>query len=305
MRLRRLTLACLVLAAAAPLAQARVQRIVIDKVDRLGDGSGYEVLRGRAFGALDPALPLNAVITDIQFAPRNAQGHVEYVTAFSLHKPIDMGKASGVLWYELVNRAGPLRTFGSMAPYGHVTLMNGWQGDIAPTASNYTVQVPVARNADGSAITGTVLARLADIPAGTKSRPLAMLANAIPYDAASLDTSQARLISKRSEKRSGESAGVETIPASDWAFADCTDTPFPGKPNPRMICPKNGFDPGLLYELSYRAKDPLGSPKRTLMAVRRPAMCGLAPSNTMRLASSWLKPCNRKVFSALPDCEVP
>ncbi len=86
-----------------------------------------------------PPLPGNAAITDLQFAPRNAQGQVEYVTTFSLSKPVDMAKASGVLWYELVNRAGPLRTFGSMAPYGHVTLMNGWQGDIAPTANNYTV----------------------------------------------------------------------------------------------------------------------------------------------------------------------
>ncbi|MDB5873758.1 MAG: hypothetical protein JWQ07_3200 [Ramlibacter sp.] len=256
---QRIALPCLAiaLAAAATAAQARVARITIDKVDALSDGSGYEVLRGRAFGTLDPAAAGNALITDIEFAPRNAQGQVEYVTTFSLHKPVDMAKASGVLWYELVNRAGPLRTFDSMASSGHVTLMNGWQGDIAPTAANYTVQVPVARNADGSPITGMVLARLADVPAGSASRPLAMLANAIPYDAASLDTSQARLVTKRSEKRSGESAGIEVVPASDWAFADCGSTPFPGKPHPRMICLRNGFDPKLLYEVAYRAKDPL------------------------------------------------
>lgn len=245
------------LALVAPHAHARVARIVIDKTDRLDDGSGYEVLRGRAFGTLDPKAAGNAVITDLQFAQRNAQGHVEYVTTFALHKPVDMGKASGVLWYELVNRAGPLRTFDSMAPQGHVTLMNGWQGDIAPAATNYTVQVPVARQADGSAITGAVFARLADVPAGTASRPLAMLANAIPYDAASLDTAQARLVTKRAEKRSGESTGVEEVPAADWAFADCSTTPFPGKPHPRMICLKAGFDPQRLYELSYRARDPL------------------------------------------------
>lgn len=258
MHSRRLALSFLaagLLAAAVP-TQARVSRIVVDKTERSADGA-YETLRGRAFGALDPAAPGNALITDLQFAPRNAQGQVEYATTFSLSKPVDMAKASGVLWYELVNRAGPLRTFDSMAPQGHVTLMNGWQGDIAPTATNYTVQVPVARNADGSPITGTVFARLADVPAGTPSRPLAMLANAIPYDAASLDTSQARLVTKQSEKRSGDSTGVQVVPASDWAFADCSSTPFPGKPHPRMICLRYGFDPKLLYEVSYRAKDPL------------------------------------------------
>lgn len=258
MTLRGPALPCLAaaLCGAAFVAQARVARIVIDKVDKTADG-GYEVLRGRAFGALDPSLPNNSVITDIELAPRNAQGQVEYITTFSLHKPVDMGKASGVLWYELVNRAGPLRTFDSMARDGHVLLMNGWQGDIAPTASNYTATVPVARNADGSPVTGPVLARLADVPAGTLSRPLAMIANAIPYDAASLDTAQAQLTTKRAEKRSGESSGVESVPAADWAFADCNSTPFPGKPHPRMICLRNGFDPKLLYEVRYRAKDPL------------------------------------------------
>lgn len=146
MHSRRLALtfvAAGLLAAAIP-TQARVSRFVVDRTERSADGA-YETLRGRAFGTLDPAAPGNAIITDLQFAPRNAQGHVEYVTTFSLSKPVDMAKASGMLWYELVNRAGPLRTFDSMAPHGHVTLMNGWQGDIAPTATNYTVQVPVAR----------------------------------------------------------------------------------------------------------------------------------------------------------------
>src|SRR3954468_15921712 len=183
MKFRILAVPCL---AAGPLwsalpAQARVARIVVDKVEQAADGSGYEVLRGRAFGTLDPAAPGNTIITDLNFAPRNAQGLVEYVSTFSLAKPVDMSKASGVLWYELVNRGGPLRTFDSQAAHGHVTLLSGWQGDIAPTATNYTVQVPVARNADGSPITGMVLARIADVPAGTASRPLAMLANAIPY----------------------------------------------------------------------------------------------------------------------------
>jgi len=158
------------LAMAALSAHARVTRIEVERSERSADGS-HETLRGKAFGVLNPGEPGNAIITDLALAPRNAQGLVEYSTTFSLSKPVDMSKASGVLWYELVNRAGPLRTFGSMAPYGHVTLMNGWQGDIAPTATNYTAQVPIARNADGSSITGTVLARLADVPAGTSSRP--------------------------------------------------------------------------------------------------------------------------------------
>ncbi len=47
------------------------------------------------------------------------------------------------------------------------------------------------------------------------------------------------------------------IRSTDWAFADCRATPFPGKPDADKICLKNGFDPAYLYELVYTAKDPL------------------------------------------------
>ena len=64
----------------------------------------YERLSGKFYGELDPADPKNALITDIQLAPRNARGKVEYVGTFSLMKPVDLSKASGVLMYSVVNR---------------------------------------------------------------------------------------------------------------------------------------------------------------------------------------------------------
>ena len=52
----------------------------------------------------------------------------------------------------------------------------------------------------------------------------------------------------------GETA---TIPSSDWAWAKCSATnPFPGTPDPTQICLKNGFDPKLLYQVVFTAKDP-------------------------------------------------
>ncbi|MET0508317.1 MAG: alpha/beta hydrolase domain-containing protein, partial [Burkholderiaceae bacterium] len=238
-------------------AEARITRIVVDRTEALTDGSGYERLHGRAFGEVDPDGPDGATITDLRGAPRNARGQVEYVATFGLLKPVDMARASGVLWYELVNRGNALRTFDPLTGDGHVTLVSGWQGDLAQTGNNFAVKVPLARQADGSPITGAVMARLADAKAGTASRPLAMLANAIPYDAATLDTREARLVTKQGEQRSGVAQGVTEVPATDWAFADCSQVPFPGLPNPRMLCIKGGFDPALLYELTYRAKDPM------------------------------------------------
>jgi hypothetical protein len=246
-------------------ASARVTRIVVDQTIALPDGRN-ESVSGRAYGELDPKAALNAVITDIPYAPLNARGQVEYLSRFTLTKPKDMRDASGVLWYDVVNRGRPVvmnNSPSSIGPsatrpqdFGHVALISGWQGDLEQTADNWAVQVPVARNADGSSITGIVLARIANAPKDTNTRPLGMLATLIPYDAASLDTAKAHLVTKSSETRTGETGASNEIAGSDWAFADCTKIPFPGEPNPRALCLKNGFDPNLLYQLVYEAKDP-------------------------------------------------
>ena len=49
----------------------------------------------------------------------------------------------------------------------------------------------------------------------------------------------------------GVKSGVVKIASTDWAFATCEKTPFPGVPDPTHICLKNGFNPSLLYELQY------------------------------------------------------
>jgi len=74
---------------------------------------------------------------------------------------------------------------------------------------------------------------------------------------ASLDTMQAKLISIERENNVGVRTGIVEIPSNEWAFANCTSTPFPGTPSATQICLKNGFNPSLIYELVYTAKDPL------------------------------------------------
>ena len=65
------------------------------------------------------------------------------------------------------------------------------------------------------------------------------------------------MTSRASETTDGQSGPITTIAAPDWAFADCTITAFPGKPDPDKICLKNGFDPTLLYQVVFTAKNPL------------------------------------------------
>src|SRR4051812_36742870 len=84
----------------APASQARVTKIIIDRTAALSGDATYETLTGRAFGELDPNDEHNALITDIQTAPRNANGKVEYIASFFVVKPVDMSKASGLLWHD-------------------------------------------------------------------------------------------------------------------------------------------------------------------------------------------------------------
>jgi alpha/beta hydrolase family protein len=247
----------------AVVTEARVTRLEIVKVERVDSSSPgaqgaiqtppYERISGKFYGELDPADPKNALITDIQFAPRNARGKVEYVGTFSLMKPTDLSKASGVLIYSVVNRGNGVA---AASPEGHISLVSGWQGDVVPTAMNQTIQVPRAKNPDGSSITGPLVIRILE-QSGTTAALIIPRATPTPYPPATLDTAKATLVSAVSESTTGVKSGLVKIAATDWAFATCEKTPFPGTPDPAHICLKNGFNPSLLYELQYTAKDPL------------------------------------------------
>jgi hypothetical protein len=233
---------------------AEITRLVVERIEALG-ADGYESLTGHASGEVDPRLPLNAIITDLEFAPRNARGMVEYVATFTIVKPADMTKASGVLLYYVPNRGRINLTGGGFLAdarrQGHVLVASGWQGDLEPADGRETIAVPIARHADGSSITGRVLARFSDMPANATTRPILRGGVAGTADPASLETTTATLT-----RRASESGVVVPLRSTDWAFADCTGSPFPGTPDPRQLCLKGGFDPAYLYELTYTAKDP-------------------------------------------------
>ena len=239
---------CLLLGTAA--AHANIVKLEITRVEPAGPT--HERITGKAYGELDPTDPKNAVITDIELAPRNARGKVEYVTTFTVVRPTEMMRGSGVLVYTVVNRGG-----GNAVPHpdGHVTFVSGWQGDIVPTSTNQTVQVPVAKNRDGSSITGPLVLRFLNLNSHTTR--LTRRGQPSPYPPVSLDTTKATLVSATGETATGAKKGAVTIPSHEWAFADCSTTPFPGTPDPNSICVKNGFNNALLYELRYTVKDPL------------------------------------------------
>jgi Alpha/beta hydrolase domain len=264
--LRVFALLCCALAVPAV---ARVKTFVIDTKTSpafggatFGSAGQYETLAGRAFGELDPNDPANSIIQDIQLAPRNANGKVDYTVTFFIVKPIDMSKASGLLWHDVPNRGGRVTIVDAEKAFGDVGISSGWQGDNAggtdqTRTNNDWVKVPIAINPDGSPITGSVLARIINPATGPNSVPLLVQTNPFPYKPASLDTTKATLTEHLHETMSGVITQGNTIASSDWAWAHCDAThPFPGTPSTSEICLRNGFDGNKLYQVVFTARDP-------------------------------------------------
>jgi hypothetical protein len=254
----------------APVAKTPQLRLTLSATEAFAGSYGtvgeYERVTGTIAGEVDPADAKNAIIQDLALAPTNANGMVEYTADFVMLKPKDMSKASGVLRYDAPNR-GNMLTFlnptaaPSDAVYlerGYVLLYSAWQGDVPKSNPNrLTVTVPVAKNKDGTSITGPYRAELVpsaatpvmSLPGGVFNGTM------IPYAPASLDNTQPGYSLTR---RANETDPRIAIAPADWTFADCNTTtnPFPGTADGTKVCLKGGFDPKYLYELVYVAKDP-------------------------------------------------
>lgn len=249
--------------APTPQADARITSIVIsNKVSPAFNGQSfgavgqYEQLEGTAFGELDPGDPLNAIVQDLDLAPRNTRGKVEYSMDIAILKPIDMSKSNRTLFYEDVNRGNknsPAFNIGGDASkigdgwlqnQGYTLAWSGWEGDIT---TGVKIKLPVARSAAGGEITGRVRAEYILNAAA----PSVSVTAAPAYEAASLSNAGAVLT-----RRARQNAPRETIDNAKWAFADCATTPFPGKPDATKVCLEGGFGTDHIYELVYTAKNP-------------------------------------------------
>ncbi len=258
------SIAALTLSIAGP-AQGRITKITIDSSTPVQNGQlfgsvgAYELLRGTAYGELDPADRHNSGITDIQSAPKNANGKVEYKTQFSIHKPLDLSKASGILLYVVPNRGGIAVPYarnndGFVYQRGEIVLNSAWQGDqpiASQPATALGIDVPIA-----TGVTGPVWARFVAVGQTNGVNTTTQSLPGLGRTPASLDTTKASLVTATKETPAGAKINRVVLASTDFAFADCRTVPFPGTPDATRLCVKGGFDPNLLYELVYTAKDP-------------------------------------------------
>jgi len=256
------------------VAHARIKKIVLEQGSvtpwaladrRFGNIGTYVRIHGIAYGEIDPSDSHNSLIQDIELAPRNSEGKVEYKATFTLLMPSDKSRWSKVLVYEVVNRGASIepKRFES----GDAFLMSGWQGDLPFEGESVygspgeTVQVPIAQHPDGSPVTGPILATFMNVAPGQTTLALhsavGYATSGPPPQPLTLDSGQATLTKTVFASPAGTTSGTQVIIAKDWTWGDCTHQPFPGTPTNNKICLKGGFNPLMLYQLSYTGKDPL------------------------------------------------
>mgnify|MGYP006171086025 CR=1 FL=1 len=249
---------------------AELTRVEITKrVDVLngkpfGDAGPYEKLHGKAYFAVDPANPRNAVIADIDLAPRNGEGKVEFSADLFILKPKDPARGNGVVFFDVINRGRfrLLSTFSAgdaaddpttEAHFGDASLLLqgftlvavGWQFDVPDDLIGLDAPVPTV---DGQPIRGWV--REWFIPSKAADSFHWTGGNAtkgyVPVD---LDAPGYRLTS-----REGFFTGRRLIPREDWQFGRVVDGRRVADAD--FITLKTGFKPGLTYELTYESQNP-------------------------------------------------
>ena len=222
-----------------------------------GDAGPYEMLTGTVYGELDPTAAMNSGIVNLQYAPLNASGRVEYSTAIAILKPVDINKGNGRLIYDVLNRGHEkalsdlnLSRFSRTGPQevtdpatafimkrGYTVAWSGWEAEGSAESSRpglLKANFPVAMR-DGKPIIGTSREEFTDVPAGPSFTEL------LTYPAANLNTSAATLT-----VREREEDPRKPLPASSWSYIDAKHVRITAAP---------GFDSGALYELIYQATD--------------------------------------------------
>jgi hypothetical protein len=283
--------ACGIAILAAAPAQARLTRLEVLRSEpafagaSFGDVGAYQHILARAHGELDPRDPHNAIIQDIDLAPRNANGMVEYTTDVELLKPADISRGNRVLLLEVVNRGNKLAigTFDDGVPpvtadknaltapgdgwlmrQGTTLIWSGWEMDVLPGASRITMAPVIAHNADGSAVTGIVRTEM------TAQHPTTTLGFSQSWQVVSYPAdSYAGYPTVSTDNRTPLGDGFlptltvrgatndppVAIPNTEWSFGTCPDPAHPAG-DALHVCYPAGFQPGRFYELIYRAKDP-------------------------------------------------
>jgi Alpha/beta hydrolase domain len=238
MLIRRFAFAILSLS----VAYAAVTRVEITQKTEVPN-SGYEQITGKVYFAVDPRLAANKIVADIELAPRNAKGLVEFSADVVVMRPKDASKSNGTALLEISNRGGKglVSMFNLQGredqgdpllfEAGYTLVWVGWEFDV-PDRTAMKLYAPVIQGITGPVRSEIIVDRRATSASlGDRAQ--------IPYAVA--DPATATL-----SVRDHPTENPTLIPRDQWKFnAAMTGVDLAA-----------GFEPGRIYEVVYTGKDP-------------------------------------------------
>jgi hypothetical protein len=251
-----------VVLASSATASAEVRRLVVRERVAVLAGD-YEKLGGTVELELDPAHPANALIVDLDRAPRNPRGRVEASADVVVLRPRRPPGRGSTALLEVSNRGGKAalpyfnRAPWSLDPttdeeFGDRLLMRlgltliwvGWQFDVPRQPGLLRLHAPVA----GGSIEGLVRSDWT-IERAISTLPLAHRDH-VAYPVADPGHPD-NVLTVRTARRGPR----ELVPRERWRFARLEGGRLVD--DPTQIHLDGGFRPGRIYELVYRARDPV------------------------------------------------
>jgi hypothetical protein len=231
-----------------------------------GHTGPYERLTGKASIAVDLDERDRPFICDLDLAPRNAQGLVEFQAVLDIVKPVDLSRGNRRLLLDFSNR-GNRGAFtrlndgggadlsrqsyagnGFLNRLGYTVVWCGWQGDLIYNGNNVVAFLPEAR-LNGQPLRGRVRQEFIVDRRGVLSMPVSGNANIQCYPVLDRSTATLTMREKEADPR-------VPVASSDWDLAravvsegrvDLTSS------NADLFL-KEGFRPGWIYELIYETE---------------------------------------------------
>lgn len=260
---------------AAANARAHVTTVTVSSVESptyagqsFGAVGSYTRINGTFTGKLDPTDPHNAVIVDIDKAPRDNHGLVTYTADFQILKPTNLARGNHRVILELPNRGGALvlgtlndsataNTTVTAGSAGNGFLMNegytivevGWDLSAPQGGPLFGITLPVATQ-HGAPITGPATEELVvDFTSTLSSLPLT-------YPAASSDSTKASLTVRENYGDTPIPIPSAALPGLDWQYIDNQHVALTLNGVPVKFGAAGTYSPTALYEFTYVAQNP-------------------------------------------------
>ena len=243
---------CLVAALLVPSTlRAEVTRVEIARRADLGL-SGYEKIVGTIYFAVDPKDPRNRTIADLDKAPVNAAGRVEFSSDLYILRP-KAPRGNGAALVDILNRGNKVALSGFnrggspdpqsdadlgdrfLMRFGYTLVWVGWEFDVPDRPMAMRIRVPVATDG-GKPISGIVRARWT-----ANARATEFVVNDLArYDATDPAGADSRLVACAELL----ATSCAEVPRAEWRVTGHT------------VTVDRGFEPGRTYEVAYRAANP-------------------------------------------------